>query len=252
MIDCGRCWTVLAEDSMQDIDKRSMIWRLFMSSTLEASVFMRKNYSENLHANKNTRTNLILKQMFEISEQLILELSDEILECLKSVGKVLHGNSYLWSVMKKSSVSRMQMYTYSQILCHVLERCIGIHNQILLGKISWCGSRVHHNTEFWTKLMENRWNSSEIFSNDSLHCSSSKKANSSWTKWANPNNFKDELSSCRCSMTSNGEVNTMKWNVLPITHLCLYSQKDFQQDVGHSPDLDQKQNGIPPTMTDLE
>ena len=33
------------EDAMQDIDKRSMIWRMFMSSTLEASVFMGKNYS---------------------------------------------------------------------------------------------------------------------------------------------------------------------------------------------------------------
>ena len=28
--------------------------------------------------------------------------------CLKLVGKVLHGNSYLWSMMEKSSVSRMQ------------------------------------------------------------------------------------------------------------------------------------------------
>ena len=34
------------EDSMQDIDKRSMIWRMFMSSTLEASVFIRKNNSD--------------------------------------------------------------------------------------------------------------------------------------------------------------------------------------------------------------
>ena len=42
------------EDSMQDIDKRSMIWRMFMSSTVEASVFMGKNYLENLHSIKNT------------------------------------------------------------------------------------------------------------------------------------------------------------------------------------------------------
>ena len=28
------------------------------------------------------------------------------LECLKSVAKILHGNNYLWSMMKKSSVSR--------------------------------------------------------------------------------------------------------------------------------------------------
>ena len=52
---------------------------MFMSSTLEASVFMGKNYSDNLHSIKNTRENLTLKKMFEISEQLMLEQSDEIL-----------------------------------------------------------------------------------------------------------------------------------------------------------------------------
>ena len=66
------------EDSMQDIDKRSMIWGMFMSSTLEASVFMGKNYSNNLHSVKNTGRNITLKQIFEISEQLTLEQSDEI------------------------------------------------------------------------------------------------------------------------------------------------------------------------------
>ena len=35
-------------------------------------------------------------------------------------------------------------------------------------------------------------------------------------------------------------------------HLCLYLQKDSQQDVGHSSDLDQKQSGIQPAMKDLE
>ena len=52
-------------------------------------------------------------------------------------------------------------------------------------------------------------------------------------------------------MTSYGELKTMKRNVLLISHLCLYSQKDFQQDVGHSSDLDQKQGGILLTMKDL-
>ena len=42
------------EGATQDIDKRSMIWGMFMSSTLEASVFMGKNYSDNLHSVKNT------------------------------------------------------------------------------------------------------------------------------------------------------------------------------------------------------
>ena len=48
-----------------------------MSSTLEASIFMRKNYLDNLHSIKNTGKNLTLKKMFEICEQLMLEQSDE-------------------------------------------------------------------------------------------------------------------------------------------------------------------------------
>ena len=42
------------KDAMQDIDKRSTIWWMFMSSTVEASVFMGKNYSDNLHSIKTT------------------------------------------------------------------------------------------------------------------------------------------------------------------------------------------------------
>ena len=67
------------EDWMQDIDRRSAIWGMFMSSTLEASVFMGKNYSDNLHSIKETGNDLTLKQMFEISEKLT-EQSDEIFE----------------------------------------------------------------------------------------------------------------------------------------------------------------------------
>ena len=39
---------------------------------------MGKNHLENLHSIKNTGTDLTMKQMFEISEKLITELSDEI------------------------------------------------------------------------------------------------------------------------------------------------------------------------------
>ena len=65
------------QDSMHEIDKRSLICGMFMSSTVEASVFMRKNYSEILHSIKNTE-DLTMKQMFDISEKLISEQSDKI------------------------------------------------------------------------------------------------------------------------------------------------------------------------------
>ena len=67
-----------SKDAMQDIDKRSLIWRMFLSSTLEASVFMGKNYSENIHSITNTGKDLTMKQMFDISEKLIVGHSGEI------------------------------------------------------------------------------------------------------------------------------------------------------------------------------
>ena len=39
---------------------------------------MGKEYSENLRSIKNTRNNLAMKQMFDISEKLIVRQSDEI------------------------------------------------------------------------------------------------------------------------------------------------------------------------------
>ena len=47
-----------------------------MSSTLEASVFMGKNSSDNLRSIKNTGNNLTLKEMFDISEKLIVGQSE--------------------------------------------------------------------------------------------------------------------------------------------------------------------------------
>ena len=51
---------------------------MFTSSTLEASVFMGKNYSDNLHSIKKSGGNLDLKQQFDIFEKLIVDQPDEI------------------------------------------------------------------------------------------------------------------------------------------------------------------------------
>ena len=47
-----------------------------MTVTLESSVFMWKNYSDNWHSIKNTK-DLTMKQMFDISAKLVSE-QDEI------------------------------------------------------------------------------------------------------------------------------------------------------------------------------
>ena len=127
-------------------------------------------------------------------------------------------NSNLWSMMKKSSVSRMQ-----KSLC-TLRFCVMSWKDESEPNIKYClGATVGLVQRFitiqnfvnnWRRPMEFEWNISQ----DSLHCSSSKKSNSSWAKWANPNNSKDELSSCRCSMASYGEVKSMKRQLLLLPH----------------------------------
>ena len=67
-----------SKDATQDSIKHSLIWEMFMSLTLQASIFMGKEYSENLRSIKNTGNNLAMKQMFDISEKLIVGQSDEI------------------------------------------------------------------------------------------------------------------------------------------------------------------------------
>ena len=69
-----------SKDATQDSNKHSLLWRMFMSSTLEASVFMEKNYSDNSRSIKNTGEGLTMKQMFDISEKLITDQSEEIYE----------------------------------------------------------------------------------------------------------------------------------------------------------------------------
>ena len=44
-----------SKDETKDSDKHSVVWRMFMSSTLQASVFMGKNYSDNVHSIKKYR-----------------------------------------------------------------------------------------------------------------------------------------------------------------------------------------------------
>ena len=110
-----------------------------MSSTLESSVFMGKNYSDNWHSIKNTK-DLTMKQMFDISAKLVSE-QDEIYGGKQLTGKTLHGNTCLWLVMNKSSFSSAQESTYSQILYCVLVRWTRTLNQILHGKTDWRGSK---------------------------------------------------------------------------------------------------------------
>ena len=148
----------ILDHAMQDSNKHSFIWWMFMSSTLQASVFMRKEYSEHLRSIKNTGNNLTN----DISENLIVGQSDEIYGVTSINWKILHGNNYLWLVMKKSSVSRTRRFTYFQILCYALERCTRTHklNTVWEDKLTWFKSSSQYRTldTIDGEPMEFEWN----------------------------------------------------------------------------------------------
>ena len=104
-----------------------------MSSTLEASVFMGKIYSENLHSIKNTGKDLTLKQMFDISEKLIIEQSGEIF----GVSQISWENSpwkqsSLVNDEEVISLSHAKVYVFSDSVS-----CLGKVNQNPASNTVW-------------------------------------------------------------------------------------------------------------------
>ena len=103
-----------------------------MSSTLEASVFMGKNYSEILHSIKNTE-DLTMKQMFDISEKLITEQSDEIYGI-----NLISWEDSSWKYLsliggeEVVSLSRAKVYVFSDSVL-----CLGKMNQNPLSIVVW-------------------------------------------------------------------------------------------------------------------
>ena len=104
-----------------------------MSSTVEASVFMGKNLSDNLHSIKNTGEIFTLKKMIENSEQLILEQSDEIFE----VSQISWENSP-WKQLslvndeEVISLSHAKVYVFSDSVL-----CLGKVNQNPASNTTW-------------------------------------------------------------------------------------------------------------------
>ena len=106
-------------DATQDSNKHSLIWWMFMSSTLQTSVFMVKNNSDNLHSIRDTGNNLTMKQMFGISEKLISEQSNEI-----SGVNTINREDSSWKHLslvggeKVISVSNTKVYVFSDsVIC---------------------------------------------------------------------------------------------------------------------------------------
>ena len=71
-------------------EEHSIIWGMFMASTMNAATFMGKNFLDNQNSIMNS-TDLTLKKMFDISAELVGE-QEEINNVDKIHWKNIHGN----------------------------------------------------------------------------------------------------------------------------------------------------------------
>ena len=103
-----------------------------MSSTLQASVFMVKNYSDNWHSIKNTE-DLTMKQMFDISEKLISEQPDEFYG-VKTINWEDSSWKYLSLVDDEQVISLLhtKVYVFSDSVL-----CLGKMNENPQSNIAW-------------------------------------------------------------------------------------------------------------------
>ena len=144
-------------------------------STASICIFMVNSYSVNWHSIKNTGKDLTVKQMFDISEKLVSEQSDEIYGVKTVNWKTLHGK-YLSLIGDEEVISlqRTKVFVFSDSVL-----CLGEKHENLAqtqhGKKDWRNSKAHWNTEPWIELMVSQLNSSGKSSQDSLHCSSATK-----------------------------------------------------------------------------
>ena len=135
---------------------------MFLSSTLEASVFMGKNYSEILHSTNNTGKDLTMKQMFDISEKLVSEQSDEIYG-MKTINWEDSSWKYLSLIGDEQVISlqRTKVYVFSDTVL-----CLGKMNENPQSNYAWEGRfmwfKSSQENKAWDKIdgepMEFEWN----------------------------------------------------------------------------------------------
>ena len=103
-----------------------------MSVTLESALFMGENYSDNWHSIKNTE-DLTMKQMFDISEKMISEQSDEIYG-VKTINWEDSSWKYLSLVGDEEviSLSHAKVYVFSDSVL-----CLGKMNENPQSNYAW-------------------------------------------------------------------------------------------------------------------
>ena len=110
MIDCEICWTVL-----QKMQCRTST-NFLQNGKCLCFWHWRHLYSWERIIQK-IHIPLRIQEQFQMFEHIWKVDNRTVNWWIQLNGVILHGNINLWLAMKKSSVSRAQRFTYSQILC---------------------------------------------------------------------------------------------------------------------------------------
>ena len=71
-------WNRPPLDEMEGIGKHSLIWRIFMTSSMHAAIFHGKDDSENLQSARNTDKEPTVQNLIDVTQKLIREQNLEI------------------------------------------------------------------------------------------------------------------------------------------------------------------------------
>ena len=149
----------------EDGEKHSVIWRMFMSVTMESAVVMGKNYLDNCHSIANTK-DLTLKQMFGIFARLVSE--QKKISGLETSGLENHSwkKMSLIGVQRVINLQRTKVYVFSDSVL-----CLGKIYENPQSNDAWepqigVVQIISGNTETLTESTVSRWTSSGIFSQD--------------------------------------------------------------------------------------
>ena len=197
-----------------------------MSSKLEASVLMGKNYTENLHSIRKTGKDLTMKQMFDISEKLIAEQSDEIY----GVNTINWCNSawkHLSLIGDEEVVSLLhnKVYVFSDSVLRLGKMSENpLSNVVWEDKLTWFKSSSQYRTldTIDGEPMEFEWNIFPGFTTLQL-CNKVQEFLSKMRVQAE--DFTGGLSSCRRSTTSHGDLKKKSKNANQALNSFRFMQK---------------------------
>ena len=150
-----------SKDATQDSNKHSLIWVMLMSSTLQASVFMWKNYLENVHSITNTGKDLTMQQMYDISEKLTVGQSDDIFGV-----NTINWDDSSWKHLSliggeevvSLSLAKVYVFFSDSVLCLGRMSQNPLSNVVWEDKLTWFKSSSEYR-----ELIVSQWNSSGIF-----------------------------------------------------------------------------------------